>query len=124
MGWSAYNFHNQQPSHQLHQQQPFYLKNNKEFQGSPHTWSNKRGGKANIRERLNRGFRFWPMPNGKPFPHYQNHPSACHTSSDHHLLFLDTNVTSAILPKPFKLEDFWFTDHSCLSSSTMHGTIS
>lgn len=74
------------------------------FVGCPYTWNNKRGGLANIQERLDRGYAnvAWKtrFPNA-----IINHLTAL--SSYHKPLLLQTNPHVEALPKPFKFETMW-----------------
>jgi hypothetical protein len=79
------------------------------FNGNKFTWSNHRLGRANIRERLDRGLanHNWVhlFPNS-----LINHLPA--SNSDHCPLLLSTNGTYQNLPKPFRFEAFWTRDLS------------
>ncbi|GLT65286.1 hypothetical protein SLA2020_377250 [Shorea laevis] len=86
------------------------------FSGNPFTWSNKRQGIHNIKERLDRGLsnHEWIIM----FPNaLVTHLPA--TVSDHSPLLLSTNCDRPRLPKPFKFEEFWTRD---LSSHTVIAT--
>lgn len=77
------------------------------FKGAPFTWNNKRVGKENIQERLDRGF-----INGEwrtIFPQaYVSHLTAL--NSDHRPLLLHTNPVTSASPKPFRFESMWTRD--------------
>ncbi|XP_059454884.1 uncharacterized protein LOC132185076 [Corylus avellana] len=79
------------------------------FVGNRFTWSNCRMGRANIRERLDRGLanQSWVhlFPNS-----LINHFLA--TQSDHCPLLISTSSTYRNLPKPFRFEAFWTKDKS------------
>lgn len=74
------------------------------FEGHAFTWNNKRGGCANIQERLDRSVvnEEWRLM----FPEAKiTHLTAL--QSDHRLLLLHTNPPPPSLPKPFKFESMW-----------------
>jgi hypothetical protein len=87
------------------------------YSGNPFTWNNKRKGRHNIKERLDRGLsnKDWIML----FPNAQvKHLPA--TFSDHNPLLLSTTSNCPNLPKPFKFEEFWTRDlssHSVIASA-------
>lgn len=77
------------------------------FKGVAFTWNNKRSGKANIQERLDRGLinAEWRLL----FPSaYISHLTAL--NSDHRPLLLDTNPTTNPLWRPFRFETMWTRD--------------
>jgi exonuclease III len=87
------------------------------FVGNNFTWSNHRHGRANIRERLDRGLanQGWVslFPNS-----LINHFLA--VNSDHCPILLSTTGTYQNLPKPFRFEAFWTCDqtsHSVVAES-------
>ena len=79
------------------------------FLGNKFTWSNHRFGRANIRERLDRGLanQGWVQlyPNS-----LINHLLASY--SDHCPILLSTEGSYRNLPKPFRFEVFWTRDQS------------
>jgi hypothetical protein len=79
------------------------------FSGNPFTWNNKRHGRYNIKERLDRGLskHLWVLlfPNS-----LLSHLPA--SESDHNPLLLSTSSIAPNLPKPFKFEAFWTRDIS------------
>jgi hypothetical protein len=83
------------------------------YSGNPFTWNNKRQGRENLRERLDRGLsnKDWVLlfPNS----HISHLPAS---SSNHNPILLSTSGNSLHLPKPFKFEEFWIRD---LSSHTV-----
>lgn len=89
---------------------PFFTRNglvDLGFSGNPFTWSNKRSGLANVRERLDRGVANvdWTLifPNASVF-----HVPA--TTSDHNPILICTNGGPYTLPKPFRFEAFWIRE--------------
>ncbi|GLT54477.1 hypothetical protein SLA2020_276710 [Shorea laevis] len=80
------------------------------FVGNPYTWSNKRQGLANIKERLDRSFA------NQEWIHLFPEAKVCHLpaiTSDHNPILISSNGTASHLPKPFKFEAFWVRDPSC-----------
>lgn len=81
------------------------------FVANRFTWSNHRGGSANIRERLDMGFanQNWVhiFPNS-----LINHFLAI--QSDHCPILLSTSGSYQNIPKPFRFEAFWIRDHYSL----------
>jgi exonuclease III len=79
------------------------------FVGNNFTWSNHQNGRANIRERLDRGLanQGWVslFPNS-----LINHLLAA--NSDHCPILLSTTGTYQNLPKPFRFEAFWTRDQA------------
>lgn len=76
------------------------------FDGYAYTWNNRRGGLANIQERLDRGFANaqWKLQ----FPNaYISHLTA--HSSDHKPLLINMSSSHDNLPRPFKFESMWIT---------------
>lgn len=76
------------------------------YEGPRFTWNNRRSGKANIQERLDRGFAndAWKL--------LFNHASITHLTafnSNHRPILLQTDPPRCSLPKPFKFETFWTT---------------
>lgn len=80
------------------------------FSGWKYTWSNKRLGARNIRERLDRGVANIAWTNLFPDARILHLPIH---SSDHAPLELDTNKMTKPL-RTFKLEEFWTRDHGSL----------
>lgn len=80
------------------------------YHGYPYTWNNKRSGKANIQERLDRGVAndLWCTS----FPH----ASILHLpalSSDHNPILLNTNIQGSNVHRPFRFEPMWIEDPTC-----------
>ena len=79
------------------------------FSGNPFTWSNKRAGLANIKERLDRAFandrwRFlFPRATIYHFPT---------STSNHSPIILFTEGKQKNLKRPFKFEEAWTHDKS------------
>lgn len=76
------------------------------FEGYAFTWNNRRGGLANIQERLDRGFSNdkWKLQ----FPNASvTHLIAC--CSDHKPLLITTRSSHDNIPRPFKFESMWTT---------------
>lgn len=74
------------------------------FEGPAFTWNNRRGGMANIQERLDRGF-----ANSQWKLRYPN-ASITHLTalfSDHRPLLFQTRTSTDNLPRPFKFESMW-----------------
>lgn len=74
------------------------------FEGHAFTWNNRRGGLANIQERLDRGFAndLWKLK----FPN----TSIIHLTalcSDHRPLLFKLHASRDNLPRPFKFESMW-----------------
>jgi hypothetical protein len=82
------------------------------FFGNKFTWSNHRPGRANIRERLDRGLanQQWVhlFPNA-----VINHLTA--SQSDHCPILLSIEGSYQNIPKPFRFEAFWTRDKSSFS---------
>lgn len=77
------------------------------FKGSRYTWNNCRCGRANIQERINRGFinESWRLL----FPHSSlTHLLA--VNSDHRPILLNTTPPRESNPKPFRFESMWIRD--------------
>lgn len=77
------------------------------FDGNPYTWNNKRIGRANICERLDKGF-----ANGQWRILFPN-ASVSHLlafNSDHRPILLTTNPHPYSRPKPFRFEAMWVRD--------------
>lgn len=77
--------------------------------GYPYTWNNRRAGKANIQERLDRGFAngAWRLL----FPTATiTHFTALR--SDHRPILLATSLPTSSRPKPFRFEAMWTRDLS------------
>ena len=79
------------------------------FSGSRFTWSNKRCGVANIRERLDRGLCNIEWQSLFPYAMVR-HLTA--PNSDHNLILLDTHVEVEKGSKPFLFEAIWVKDES------------
>jgi exonuclease III len=82
------------------------------FFGNKFTWSNHRPGRANIRERLDRGLanQQWVHL----FPNIViNHLTT--SQSDHCPILLSTEGSYQNIPKPFRFEAFWTRDKSSFS---------
>ena len=80
------------------------------FVANPFTWCNNRQGAATIKERLDRGLA------SLDWIHLYPEFSLTHlfaSISDHNPIFLNTNTSSAFLPRPFKFEEFWTLDPTC-----------
>jgi hypothetical protein len=80
------------------------------FVGNPFTWCNNRQGATSIKERLDRGLA------SLSWIHLHLEFSLKHihaSSSDHHLISLNTALFSSFLPSPFCFEEFWTKDPSC-----------
>lgn len=77
------------------------------FKGSSFTWNNRRVGKANIQERIDRGFinGSWRLLFLQVFV---THLLAL--NSDHRPLLLHTTPNQDSGPKPFKFESMWTRD--------------
>jgi hypothetical protein len=79
------------------------------FVGNRFSWSNRREGRLNIRERLDRGLanqnRVHLFPNS-----LINHIPA--TQSDHCPVLISTTGSYQNIPKPFCFEAFWTRDKS------------
>ena len=79
------------------------------FYGPQFTWSNKREGLANIKERLDRGMcdpkwqRIFPKAGVR-------HLRA--STSDHRPILLDTHIDNCKLNRPFRFEAMWTKDES------------
>lgn len=74
------------------------------FVGHAFTWSNRRGGLANIQEQLDRGFANADWRTAFPEATITHLPAI---ESDHRLLLLQMNPSTNDLPKPFKFESMW-----------------
>lgn len=82
------------------------------FSGYAYTWSNKRVGKDNIQEQLDRCF-----ANGEWRTLY---PSACISHliaihSDHRPILINTSPRTPSRPRPFRFEEMWTRDESTAS---------
>lgn len=77
------------------------------FKGVDYTWNNKRAGKENIQERLDRA-----LINGEwrtRFPNaFISHLTGL--NCDHRPLLLDTNLKNTPTAKPFRFETMWTRD--------------
>nr|POF10518.1 wd-40 repeat-containing protein msi3 [Quercus suber] len=80
-----------------------------QFSGNPYTWSNKREGFANIKERLDRAFanERWRLI----FPRATIHNLPA-SSSDHSPIVLFTEGEQRDVKKPFKFEEAWTRDET------------
>ncbi|XP_059437358.1 uncharacterized protein LOC132170396 [Corylus avellana] len=79
------------------------------FVGNKFTWSNCRIGRANIRERLDRGLANQSWVHLFPNCLINHFPA---TQSDHCPLLISTTGSYRNLPKPFRFEAFWTRDNS------------
>ena len=80
------------------------------FVGNPFTWCNNRQGFATIKERLDKGLA------SLDWIHQHLEFSLTHLPAsiyDHNPISLNTNTSSAYLPRPFKFEEFWTLDPTC-----------
>jgi hypothetical protein len=79
------------------------------FSGNPFTWNNKRHGKFNIKECLDKGLsnHLWVFLFSNS--HLTHLPAS---KSNHNPLLLSTSSNCPNLPKPFKFEAFWTQDIS------------
>ena len=77
------------------------------FCGSKFTWSNKRAGFANVKERLDRGVcnQEWQGL----FPKAEIKPLIA-SSSDHNPILLDTHLEDNSRARPFRFEAMWTRD--------------
>ncbi|PKI46345.1 hypothetical protein CRG98_033240 [Punica granatum] len=82
------------------------------FSGNKHTWTNKRIGAANIRERLDRAISNIDWRLLFPKASVLHLPAV---SSDHNPLLLNTSREQYRKPKLFKFEEMWIRDPSCSS---------
>jgi exonuclease III len=82
------------------------------FSGSKYTWSNKRSGWANIRERLDRGIcnADWQSMFPKAGVKHLSAPN-----SDHIPILLDTHLESHSGARPFRFEAMWVKDESSVN---------
>uniref|UniRef100_A0A2N9FSP0 CCHC-type domain-containing protein n=1 Tax=Fagus sylvatica TaxID=28930 RepID=A0A2N9FSP0_FAGSY len=82
------------------------------FSGSKYTWSNKRSGWANIRERLDRGIcnADWQSMFPKAGVKHLSAPN-----SDHIPILLDTHLESHSGTRPFRFEAMWVKDESSVN---------
>jgi hypothetical protein len=80
------------------------------FSGNPFTWSNSRQGNDSIKERLDRGIASISWVHLHPEFALQHIPA---TSSDHHPILLNSAISSFVLPRPFRFEEFWTKDPTC-----------
>ena len=80
-----------------------------QFSGNPYTWSNKREGFANIKERLDKAFanEIWRLI----FPRAVGHNLPTSTS-DHSPIVLFTEGEQRYAKKPFKFEEAWTRDET------------
>ncbi|KAK9288102.1 hypothetical protein L1049_016549 [Liquidambar formosana] len=79
------------------------------FSGNPFTWSNKRGGHANIRERLDRGIANLSWRALFPHASLSYLPAI---SSDHCPILLNCSGISNSVIRPFKFQAMWTRDVS------------
>jgi len=79
------------------------------FVGNKFTWSNHRKGRANIRERLDRGLANLDWVHLFPNSLVNN---SLAVNPDHCPILLSTSGSYCNLPKPFRFEAFWTRDHS------------
>lgn len=79
------------------------------FVGYPYTWTNRRASRANIQERLDRGFAnsSWRLLYPEASIH---HLTAYH--SDHRPILLLTDSLHSSSPKPFRFESMWLREPS------------
>lgn len=77
------------------------------FVGYPFTWNNRRAGKSNIQERLDRAFcnSTWRIQ----FPHTKVHHLPAF-KSDHKPLLMFTRPPYPSRPKPFRFQEMWTRD--------------
>lgn len=80
------------------------------YSGSKFTWSNKRPGLANIKERIDRGIANVPWRMTFPDAEVQYYQ---YVPSDHHLIILNSSGNETSVPKSFKFEIFWIREDSC-----------
>lgn len=77
------------------------------FRGYAYTWNNRRIGKVNIQERLNRGFANGDWKLLYPNAHI-THLTALH--SDHRPIVINTSSPTAHRPRPLRFEAMWTRD--------------
>ncbi|KAL3638072.1 hypothetical protein CASFOL_018085 [Castilleja foliolosa] len=80
------------------------------FNGYPFTWDNKRNGVANIQQRLDRAVS--NMDWLTVFP--QASVTHLNPSTSDHCPILITTCPDPLLPKPFRFDNMWFVDKSCI----------
>lgn len=76
------------------------------FSGNAFNWSNKRGGNANIKERIDRGLASTNWRSLFPRATISHLPAI---GSDHNPILMDTVGEICNYPKPFKFEKMWTT---------------
>jgi hypothetical protein len=81
------------------------------FSGSPFTWSNHRHGRHLIRERLDHSVVSTQWIHLFPLFLVRHLPAQ---ASDHNALLLNTSSSNSHLPTPFRFEEFWTKDPSCI----------
>lgn len=93
------------------------------YVGSPFTWDNGRPGLAHIKERLDRCLVSIDWRLLYPNATLSHHPFSV---SDHSPITLRLWGPNASLPRKFKFEEFWLSDHSCFSTVELawHGHFS
>ncbi len=87
-----------------------------QFSGPSFTWSNKRSGIANIRERLDRSICDQDWRYMFPKAGVRHLVAPC---SDHNPILLDTHLENQNLKRPFRFEAMWIRDES--SSQVVEG---
>uniref|UniRef100_A0A2N9GLU6 CCHC-type domain-containing protein n=1 Tax=Fagus sylvatica TaxID=28930 RepID=A0A2N9GLU6_FAGSY len=80
------------------------------FYGNSFTWSNKRKGQANIKDRLDRAVTNVGWRSLFPRASVRHLPA---TSSDHNPILVNTMGEASSGPKPFKFKQAWTRDGSC-----------